>query len=145
MSADDEKQQAAAETKKKNNKAAVIVLTLLLVLQVGVLWWQGMIPGVPSPRRDANEHYAAQTDLSTISAAIDMYRMKHKALPTSLDEVVGITWSDGTPVLAEMPTDPWGRAYRYQPATRTTFDLRSAGADGVFDSEDDVVPVGGTR
>jgi hypothetical protein len=38
-------------------------------------------------------------------------------------------------------TDPWGRSIRYTPDS-LTFELRSAGADGVLESNDDVVALG---
>ena len=40
---------------------------------------------------------------------------------------------------ASVPTDAWGRTIRYEKLSDSSFRLRSAGPDGVFETGDDIV------
>ena len=58
------------------------------------------------------------------------------SLPSSLESVI-----ENQPRIVRLATDVWGRVVRYTP-TGSTFELRSAGRDGAFDTPDDVWSVG---
>lgn len=66
--------------------------------------------------------------------AVDRYARPAGELPASLEPVVqaGEAGPD---------TDPWGRSLRYRPAG-LRFEVRSSGADGVFETNDDITAVG---
>jgi hypothetical protein len=40
---------------------------------------------------------------------------------------------------ASVPTDAWGRTIRYEKLSDSSFRLKSAGPDGVFETGDDIV------
>jgi len=63
---------------------------------------------------------------------IALYKLDNGRLPKTLDEV---------PTSRDAPfvkTDPWLKPLRYTPHDDGTFELRSAGPDGAFDTADDI-------
>ncbi|MGB9906698.1 MAG: hypothetical protein ACPLRR_04840 [Candidatus Saccharicenans sp.] len=73
-------------------------------------------------------------NLEQVARAIQEWMADHEGrVPDSLRELqagrsYGLSLTDG-----------WGRNIRYQKLSETEFELRSAGEDGQFDTEDDVV------
>jgi type II secretion system protein G len=69
----------------------------------------------------------AQDDLSSLQTALETYRTQRGALPSeqeSLGALVG-------PVLARVPTDPWGNPYVYRrTGWSDTYRVYSRGLDG---------------
>lgn len=95
---------------------------------------------------------AAEADLRALATAIEMYRMDHGHYPSPdsddagaglaalLDPTVEDPTCPGefTGYLLKLPTDPWGRPYRYaSPGHHNpdSYDLWAQGADGVVGGE----------
>lgn len=73
-------------------------------------------------------------NLEQVSRAVQEWMTEHDGrLPESLRELQGGR-SYGLSL-----TDGWGRNIRYQKLSDSQFELRSAGQDGQFDTEDDLV------
>jgi hypothetical protein len=72
--------------------------------------------------------------VETAAQVIEEHRAKEGELPAE---------EEATELIGHL-TDAWGNELRYDPAG-DTFVIRSAGADGEFDTEDDVTSSGGRR
>lgn len=73
-------------------------------------------------------------NLEQLSRAIQEWMADHEGqVPESLKEVQG-SRSYGLSL-----TDGWGRNIRYQKLSDSSYELRSAGADGKFDTDDDII------
>ena len=81
----------------------------------------------------------AEAQLSQFGAAMNNYRLANKKLPDSLEALTEAGGRNPRPFLASIPDDPWGNPYEYRILDRTTYQLRSNGADGIPDTEDDIV------
>ena len=86
-------------------------------------------------RRDA-----ALSQISTLAAALDTYRLDVGQYPDSLEGLMendsdSAAWN-GPYLRRAVPLDPWGNEYVYE-ATARQFSLISYGADGERDGEDD--------
>ena len=68
-----------------------------------------------------------RADLNQIALSIERYYLSKGELPSDLKEVLGY-----------VPSDPWGRKIRYRIVSESSFELRSAGPDRQFDTEDDI-------
>ena len=73
-------------------------------------------------------------NLEQLSRAVQEWMSEHEGqVPETLKELQGGR-SYGLSL-----TDGWGRDIRYQKLSDSSFELRSAGADGKFQTEDDIV------
>ncbi len=72
-------------------------------------------------------------NLGQAERAVLAYQSSEGVLPASLKEVAAAR------ILAGPAADAWGRAFRYEKLSDTSFRLTSAGPDGTFDTEDDIV------
>ena len=88
---------------------------------------------------------AAGTEISTLSNACQMYKIRVGAFPNKLEDlntrpsgIDNTSW--GGPYLKEpITSDPWNRPYKYAPDdVNDTVLIQSAGPDGQLGSEDDV-------
>lgn len=76
---------------------------------------------------------AARNQAYELVKCAAIFKTKHARWPAHLDEL--------TPIIEQVPRDPWGRAYiLLVPGWRNVdrFDVVSAGLDGVFFTADDV-------
>ncbi|MDJ0973650.1 MAG: type II secretion system protein GspG [Planctomycetota bacterium] len=80
----------------------------------------------------------AEVQMERIGQAIDMYKLMHKSVPDSLDQLTE-PQEDGNRLMDELPDDPWGNEYDYRPDGLRRFHLSSAGPDGLLDTDDDIV------
>lgn len=95
----------------------------------------GPTPTEAPPAPEAQRTVRAQ--LAQIAAAIDLYRMENKKLPSALVELTRTTDGSPEPHLARVPRDPWNGEFDYA-VTGRTYRLRSPGPDGRLDTSDDV-------
>lgn len=72
-------------------------------------------------------------NLEALSREVLTYATQGEGLPESLDALRKFH-----PTAAALP-DAWGRRIRYEKLSDDSFRLRSAGPDGAFDTEDDIV------
>ena len=71
--------------------------------------------------------------INTDAGQIALYKNHQGKLPTKLNDL-------GTPSQTNMffTTDPWRTEFSYTPRSDGTFELRSAGPDKIFNTDDDV-------
>jgi general secretion pathway protein G len=105
----------------------------------------GLLLAVVSPRImnqfDRSKVVAAQAQARELAAALDMYRLDIGRYPTPAEglsvlitspsgEREGMLW--GGPYLEDLPVDPWGNAFGYEPSESLPDQMViiSYGADG---------------
>jgi len=96
-------------------------------------------------RPDTARVTAAQTDLRSIGAALDLYRLDNFQYPSTEQGLEAlVTKPSGFPepknynpdgYLKTLPTDPWGSPYVYE-KSGSKFSLVSLGADGADGGEE---------
>ena len=109
--------------------AVLIVVGALLYDRVFPSYWSD---APRTPRDDAK--IACQV----LADAIELYRSEKRRLPARLEDLKDLD-VNGEPYTDKSLIDLWGTAYRYRPEGDTQFQLRSAGPDGRFDTNDDIV------
>ena len=87
----------------------------------------------------------ARTEISTLEAALDIYRLDIGEYPDTLDGLMEddtdrASWN-GPYLRRAVPTDPWDNEYVYEGNGRE-FTLLSYGADGMSGGEDDDADIG---
>lgn len=82
---------------------------------------------------DRAKHRTTETNMMSLQRAIELFTATRGRLPKDLKEAMG-----GAP-LTTGKWDGWGRDIRYEILGEDSFRLTSAGADGTFDTEDDIV------
>ena len=121
----------------------VVILGILAAL---------VVPQVMS-RPDQAKVTVAQTDITAIGAALDMYKLDNGAYPSTQQGLEALvkkpagnpqpkSWNqDG--YLKKLPVDPWGNPYQYlSPGTKGKLDLYSLGADSKAGGEDNDGDIG---
>jgi general secretion pathway protein G len=86
-----------------------------------------------------NQAKVAHEQALELEKSLEVYRLEKGKLPTQDRGLVALT--DPPPIVNKLPADPWGNAFRYErPGAHnaSTFDIRSAGPDGAFGTDDDV-------
>ncbi|MBL4571940.1 MAG: type II secretion system major pseudopilin GspG [Gammaproteobacteria bacterium] len=87
----------------------------------------------------------ARTEISTLEAALDIYRLDVGEYPDSLDGLIEddtdrASWN-GPYLRRSVPNDPWDNEYVYE-ANGREFTLLSYGADGMSGGEEDDADIG---
>ena len=87
----------------------------------------------------------ARTEISTLEAALDIYRLDVGEYPDTLDGLMEddtdrASWN-GPYLRRAVPTDPWDNEYFYEGNGRE-FTLISYGADGMSGGEEDDADIG---
>jgi general secretion pathway protein G len=87
----------------------------------------------------------ARTEISTLEAALDIYRLDVGEYPDTLDGLMEddtdrASWN-GPYLRRAVPTDPWDNEYVYEGNGRE-FTLISYGADGMSGGEEDDADIG---
>lgn len=119
---------------------ADVVLRVVVLAVIGML----LIGLVGTGRSDAHfgsSPHTARMQLRNVAQAVDVSRQRNRRLPASLDELTQEDPNTKEPYLDKVPNDPWGVPYRYVviDARRGRYTLRSAGPDGTFETDDDIV------
>ena len=122
----------------KRSSGFTLIEILVVVVILGILG-AVIVPQILS-RPDTARVQAAQQDIRTLAAALDVYRLDNFQYPSSeqglealVDRPVGFpepkNWNpDG--YIKKLPSDPWGSPYVYERADASRFLLKSLGADG---------------
>ena len=112
----------------------VVALAVIVMLLVGLV-------GTDTWSTGPSSEDTAAMQARNFSFALDLFRRRTGALPARLDELVAEDPHSKEPYLDRVPNDPWGTPYRYvvRDARRGRFEVRSAGPDRAFDTDDDVV------
>lgn len=124
---------------KRPADAGVTLIEMMVVLVIIAVVAAMVVPNVIG-RPDEARVTVAETDIRSIAAALEMYRLDNRTYPTSEQGLAALVqrptnapvpqnWaSDG--YLTSTPADPWGTAYIYRsPGEAGAFDLISLGAD----------------
>jgi general secretion pathway protein G len=109
--------------------------TLIEIMVVVVIL--AVLGGVVTPMLFGNIKEARQTaavhDIKTISAQLELYRMKHSKFPTTEEGLEALVKEQYLP---KLPVDPWKEPYRYEsPGVNGDFDLYSLGPDKIEGGE----------
>ncbi|MBC7477933.1 MAG: type II secretion system major pseudopilin GspG [Pseudorhodobacter sp.] len=125
----------------RRRDSGVTLIEMMVVLVIIGIVAALIVPNVIG-RPDEARAAVAKSDLRTIAASLEMYRLDARAYPTTAqglkaltekptDAPVPQTWSAGG-YLPTLPLDPWGKPYVYQsPADDAPYALTSLGADGL--------------
>lgn len=126
---------------RRQADAGVTLIEMMVVLVIIAIIAALIVPNVIG-RPDEARVTVAKSDIRTLAAALELYRLDARQYPTTeqgLDALahrpvlspVPASWAkDG--YLSALPTDPWGNPYLYvAPGQSAPFDLMSYGADGV--------------
>ena len=112
------------------------MVVLVIIAIVAAL----VVPNVIG-RPDEARVTVAQTDVRSIAASLEMYRLDNRTYPATAQGLEALVtrpvspptppnWSAGG-YLAQVPVDPWGNPYVYRaPGEAGPYDLISLGADG---------------
>ena len=108
------------------------LIELLIVMAI-----LGMLAALVGPALFGNlskgQRSAAQTQISNFESALDTYRLDVGQYPKTLNGLVendsGRDSWDGPYIRGDLPKDPWGSDYFYQPNDKD-FVLMSYGKDG---------------
>ncbi len=79
---------------------------------------------------DKSKETVVLNDFEIIKNAIALYESTKGELPQSLNELA-------PEYIKVLPSDPWGRPYRYE-RNGNSFTLISSGKDGIFGTSDDI-------
>lgn len=81
--------------------------------------------------------------MDNFAQAIRNYQLVRRKLPGTLNELTRTDTPSGYPYIDGIPDDPWGNPYDYRVLGAERFEIYSNGEDGMPDTEDDFVVVGG--
>jgi general secretion pathway protein G len=115
------------ERSKRRNQAGVTLIEMLVVVTI-IAMFAGLAAYRLWPHVDTARITRARTDISTLMGALEMYRLKQGTFPTTEQGLAAVR-----PFLkADVPLDPWGRAYEYKyPGSQGEDpEIVSYGADG---------------
>ncbi len=126
--------------KRRTRDAGVTLIEMMVVLVIIGIVAALVVPNVIG-RPDEARVAVATTDLRTISASLEMYRLDNRSYPTTEQGLAALTsrpvaapvpanWMAGG-YLPNLPIDPWGNPYAYSaPAEAGPYEVSSLGADG---------------
>ncbi len=131
---------SAPSSRRRDPTAGVTLIEMMIVLVIIGIVAAMVVPNVIG-RPDQARVTVATTDMRTIAASLEMYRLDNRTYPSTaqglsalasppLDPPVPPNWVSGG-YLPVVPSDPWGNAYVYRsPGEGGAFDLMTLGADG---------------
>lgn len=124
---------------RRNPEAGVTLIEMMVVLVIIAIIAAMVVPNVID-RPDRARVTVAETDLRSISSALELYRLDNRTYPTTAQGLAALVerptsapvppgWAEGG-YLAQVPADPWGTPYVYaSPGRDRAYDLVSLGAD----------------
>ena len=130
---------------KRNRHAGFTLIEIMVVVAIIAILGAAVVPKIMS-RPDEARRVRAQTDIGSIAAALEMYKLDNFSYPSTdqglqalVEKPAGdpepANWTDGG-YLQSLKKDPWGRDYVYiSPGENGAFDLLSLAADGVEGGE----------
>ena len=125
----------------RNGESGVTLIEMMIVLVIIGIVAALVVPNVIG-RPDEARVAVAGSDLRTIAASLEMYRLDNRAYPTEEQGLRALAERPSAPpvppnwvaggYLPNVPTDPWGNPYLYQrPDAGSKYELISLGADGI--------------
>ena len=125
---------------RRRADSGVTLIEMMVVLVIIGIVAALIVPNVIG-RPDEARVAVAKSDLHTIGASLEMYRLDARTYPTTAQGLRALTekpveapvppvWATGG-YLPTPPVDPWGNTYIYRsPADKAPFEIKSLGADG---------------
>jgi general secretion pathway protein G len=140
VSAPSETAGLAAKAPHRDGESGVTLIEMMIVLVIIGIVAALVVPNVIG-RPDEARVAVAGSDLRTIAASLEMYRLDNRAYPTEEQGLRALAERPTAPpvppnwvaggYLPNVPTDPWGNPYLYQrPDSGSKYELISLGADG---------------
>ena len=134
------KTRPAGTRPRRAPESGVTLIEMMVVLVIIAIVAALVVPNVIG-RPDEARVTAARTDVKTIGATLEMYKLDNHAYPTTAQGLQALVTRPTSPpippnwaasgYLPQVPSDPWGRPYVYRsPGQGKPYDLVSAGADG---------------
>jgi general secretion pathway protein G len=130
------------ELKSTNNRLDFPQIAMLLIVILGIFAVIKMT-SICLPSRDIEEERIARAkvDISSLEAALEMYKLDNGRFPTSEEGLIALVerpasakkWKEGDYLKkGKVPNDPWENEYVYlSPGNNgTPYDITSYGADG---------------
>ena len=114
----------------------LVELMVVIVILGGLIAIVG--PNVFSALREADLS-RAEAQMDIISQSVERYYLRHRKLPSSLDQLAEQDPRTGEPLMEQIPDDPWSNPYEFKLLGNNKFQIVSAGEDGQVGTEDDVV------
>lgn len=126
---------------RRRRDSGVTLIEMMVVLVIIGVVAAMIVPNVIG-RPDQARVTAATTDLRTIAASLEIYRLDNRVYPSTAQGLAALTAPPTLPPLAvnwaaggylpSLPVDPWGNAYLYRSPgeNNALYDLVSLGADG---------------
>jgi len=124
------------------------LLEIMVVIVILGLLASFIIPNLMG-NKDKADRQKAVSDIVALENALDMYRLDNGRYPTQqqgLSALIAKPTLSPIPrnypeegYLRRLPQDPWGSDYQLRnPGKTSKIDIMSAGADGEFDTDDDI-------
>lgn len=137
---------------QRNQVAGFTLLEVMVVVTILAILAAMVVPRVMNSLSGAQSK-AVEADLSSLSAALNMYKLDNFQYPSTEQGLAALTAKPGgqpeapnwrTGGYLEKPAkDPWGNPYQYlRPGQHGEFDIYSLGADGKPGGEGDDADIG---
>jgi len=129
---------------KNPRHAGFTLIEIMVVVAIIAILGAAVVPKIMN-RPDQARVVRAQTDIGSIAAALEMYKLDNFAYPSTDQGLMALVekptgdpepanWSSS--YLKSLQKDPWGREYIYvSPGESGDFDLISLASDGVEGGE----------
>jgi len=125
------------------------LLEIMVVIVILGLLASFIIPNLMG-NKDKADRQKAISDITALENALDMYRLDNSRYPTNEQGLKSLVVKPETPpiprnypdggYLRRLPQDPWGNEYQLRnPGQVNKIDIVSAGPDGEFNSDDDII------
>lgn len=125
------------------------LLEIMVVIVILGLLASFIIPNLMG-NKDKADRQKAVSDITALENALDMYRLDNGRYPNNQQGLAALVTKPTTPpvprnypeegYLRRLPQDPWGSDYQLRnPGKVNKIDIVSAGPDGEFDTEDDII------
>ena len=114
----------------------VLVVVALMLAGCG----ESHEPRADDPAVERAKIAQASEDVANLRTLAKLFRLEMGRYPDSLSELTEPTEKERNGFIPELPIDPWGQEYWYEPGDQLV--IFSTGPDGEVDTEDDVGGVG---
>ena len=119
-------------------RAGFTLIELLLVIAIlGTL--AAVVMNNFAGQGEQSKTTATRTSIANIATAVQAYEVQAGKFPDSLDELTVATESRAALLKKDSLVDSWGTPFQYRKVGRFEFEIRSAGADGQMNTEDDLL------